>query len=167
MRQKFRRAIIYLRHTKERFAMEKLDKTDLIILDILQRNARTSIKDIAKEAFLSSPAVSARIEKLEKFGYVRSFHAEIDNVKLGFYVKAFIDVAIPPEKKAEFCKFIEKCANVQECCSVTGEYSMHIKTAFRTTQELDAFVTKLQRYGHTKTQIVFSTVVEPRGIPLE
>lgn len=147
--------------------MEKLDKTDLVILDYLQKDARTSIKDIAKDVFLSSPAVSTRIEKLCKNGYIRTFRAEIDLVKLGFYVKAFIDVAIPPEKKPEFIEFAEKTPNVLECCSVTGEYSMHIKTAFHTTQELDAFVTKLQRYGHTKTQIVFSTAVEPRGIPLE
>ncbi len=147
--------------------MEKLDKTDLIILDYLQKDSRISIKDVAKDVFLSSPAVSARIEKLRKNGYIRAFTTEIDLVKLGFYVKAFIDVAIPPERKPEFVKFAESTPNVLECCSVTGEYSMHIKTAFSTTQELDAFVTELQRYGHTKTQIVFSTVVEPRGIPLK
>ena len=41
--------------------MEKeLDNIDKSILKILQKNARTPVKDIAKEVFLSSPAVSAR-----------------------------------------------------------------------------------------------------------
>ena len=41
---------------------------------------------------------------------------------------------------------------------------MHIKVAYKTTVELDAFIGKLQRFGNTETQIVFSTPVEPRGI---
>ena len=39
---------------------------DREILQILQHNARASLKMIAEKTFLSSPAVSARIEKLEK-----------------------------------------------------------------------------------------------------
>lgn len=45
-----------------------MDDIDRKILKILQENARTSLKTIAEKTFLSSPAVSARIEKLEKMG---------------------------------------------------------------------------------------------------
>ena len=45
--------------------MYDLDGVDYKILDLLQKNARMSLKDIANEVFLTSPAVSARIEKLE------------------------------------------------------------------------------------------------------
>ena len=44
----------------------KLDNIDKKIIEILQINARTPVKEIAKEVFLSSPAVSARIDHLEK-----------------------------------------------------------------------------------------------------
>ena len=43
----------------------KLDNIDRKIIEMLQKNARTPVKEIAKEVFLSSPAVSARIEHLE------------------------------------------------------------------------------------------------------
>ena len=43
-----------------------MDDIDRKILKILQDNARTSLKTIAEKTYLSSPAVSARIEKLEK-----------------------------------------------------------------------------------------------------
>ena len=42
---------------------------------------------------------------------------------------------------------------------------MLIKVCFRTTQELDQFINQLHRFGRTRTQIVFSTSVEHRGIP--
>ena len=39
--------------------MRKLDKIDLKIIQILQKNARTPLKEIATQVFLSSPSVSA------------------------------------------------------------------------------------------------------------
>lgn len=43
-----------------------MDNIDRRILKLLQENARISLKTIAESTFLSSPAVSARIEKMEK-----------------------------------------------------------------------------------------------------
>ena len=45
-----------------------MDRIDRKIIDILQTNARAPLKEIADRVFLSSPAVSARIAKLEKDG---------------------------------------------------------------------------------------------------
>ena len=45
-----------------------MDKIDKQILEILQENARTPLKSIAEQVFLSSPAVSSRIDHLEKQG---------------------------------------------------------------------------------------------------
>lgn len=53
-----------------------------------------------------------------------------------------------------------------ECCCVTGDYSMLIEVLYSTTQELDAFINHLQQFGRTRTQIVFSTPVEHRGVPV-
>lgn len=55
--------------TKGAFMEKELDNIDKSIIRILQENARTPVKDIAKEVFLSSPAVSARIERLENEGF--------------------------------------------------------------------------------------------------
>ena len=43
-----------------------MDHIDREILQILQHNARASLKMIAEKTFLSSPAVSARIENWKK-----------------------------------------------------------------------------------------------------
>ena len=144
-----------------------MDKIDLKILKILQDNARTPLKQIASEVFLSSPAVSARIEKLENEGYIKSYSANIDRQKLGYHITAFINLEVPPAQKPVFYPFITSCPNVMECNCVTGQFSMLIKVSFASTQELDTFIGKLQQFGVTQTQIVFSTAVEPRGIVIE
>ena len=81
-----------------------------------------------------------------------------------YHVTAFINLEMHPSQKPSFYPFIEACPNVLECNCVTGQYSMLIKVAFRSTVELDTFIGQLQKYGNTQTQIVFSTSVEHRGV---
>lgn len=141
-----------------------MDDIDRKILKILQENARTSLKTIAEKTFLSSPAVSARIEKLEKDGIISGYHAMIDPMKLGYHIIAFINLDVIPEDKPRFYAYAQGMPNVLECSCVTGEFSMLIKVAFQSTMELDIFIGQLQKFGKTSTQIVFSTHVGPRGV---
>lgn len=145
----------------------ELDSIDKKIIQILQKNARTPIKDIAREVFLSSPAVSSRIERIEKANIISGYHAQINFLLLGYHIKAFINLEVEPNQKKEFYPFIEKIPNVIECNCVTGDYSMLIQVAFQTTMELDHFINELQYFGRTKTLIVFSTSVEHRNLPIE
>ena len=142
-----------------------MDNIDRKILTILQDNARTPLKAIAEQVFLSSPAVSARIERLEAAGLITSYQAQLSAAAMGYQIKAFISLEVEPRQKPEFYPYIEKCPNVMECNCVTGDYSMLLKVCFHTTQELDQFINQLDQFGRTRTQIVFSTPVEHRGIP--
>lgn len=145
----------------------ELDHIDKKIISILQENARIPIKDIAKEVFLSSPAVSARIERMEKAGIISGYHAQINYQLFGYHIKAFINLEVEPNQKKEFYPFIKAIPNVIECNCVTGDYAMLIEVAFQTTVQLDHFINELQHFGRTKTLIVFSTSVEHRDVPME
>ena len=142
-----------------------MDNIDRKILSILQENARTPLKVIAEQVFLSSPAVSARIERLETAGLIMGYQAQLSCAAMGYQIKAFISLELEPVQKPEFYAYIEECPYIMECNCVTGDYSMLLKVCFRTTQELDQFINQLDRFGRTRTQIVFSTPVEHRGIP--
>lgn len=144
----------------------ELDHIDEQIIKILHENARMPLNKIASQVFLSSPAVSARIERLEKLGIIIGYTAKVNPAELGYHIKAFINLQVNPEQKGEFYPYIKSCNNVVECNCVTGDYSMLMEVMFRSTEELDHFIGDLQRFGSTKTQIVFSTSVEHRGIPL-
>lgn len=145
---------------------DTLDHIDIAILNILQENASTPIKEIAAQVFLSSPAVSARIERMERQGYILRYHAQVNPIALGYHIKAFISLEIEPIRKKEFYPYIKGCRNVIECNCVTGDYSMLLEVLFPDTVTLDQFIGELQSYGRTRTLIVFSTPVEHRGIQL-
>ena len=144
-----------------------MDAIDLKLISLLQKNARVPLKQLAEQVFLSSPATAARIERLEKEGIITGYSVKINHKKLGFPITAFINLEVQPVQKAEFYPFISSHPNVLECNCVTGHYSMLIKVAFETTEALDAFIGKLQTFGNTETQIVFSTALEHRGVDIE
>lgn len=144
-----------------------MDKIDMQIISLLQKNARTPLKELAANVYLSAPAVSSRIDKLEQQGIINGYNVVVDRQKLGFNITAFISLELSADRKPEFYPFISNCPNVIECSCVTGSYSMLIKVAFPSTQDLDAFIGRLQRFGNTSTQIVFSTPVSHREIVVE
>ncbi|MFT3984802.1 MAG: Lrp/AsnC family transcriptional regulator [Lachnospiraceae bacterium] len=144
----------------------ELDHIDIQILNMLQLNTRVSLKELAVKVFLSAPAVSARIDALVKNGYITGFRAQVDPIALGYHIKAFISLEIEPMDKKEFYPYVKKCPNVIECNCVTGDYSMLLEVLFHSTVELDQFIGELQRFGRTRTLIVFSTSIEQRGILL-
>ena len=106
-------------------------------------------------------------KKLEKQGIILGYNTVIDRQKLGYHITAFINLELSADQKSEFYPFISSCPNVLECNCITGVYSMLIKVAFPSTQELDTFIGKIQRFGNTSTQIVFSTPVPHREIIVE
>ena len=79
-----------------------MDRIDRKIIDILQKDARAPLKEIADRVFLSSPAVSARISRLENAGILTGYQAQINAPKLGYMVKAFINLDMDPQRKPEF-----------------------------------------------------------------
>ncbi len=147
--------------------MKKLDNIDLKIINILQENARATLKDIARQVFLTSPSVAARIERLENEHIIEGYHAQINPMLLDYHIKAFINLEVEPSQKVKFYPFIKAIPNVVECNCVTGDYSMLIEVLFQSTMELDHFINELQQFGRTKTQIVFSTSVEQRAVPVQ
>ena len=130
-----------------------MDSIDLKLITLLQKNARTPLKILANQVFLSSPATAARIEKLEKEGIIGSYSANVDLKKAGFPIIAFIQLDLDPKLKPTFYPFIQSHPHVLECNCIT--------------EALDAFIGELNSFGHTETQIAFSTPQPPRGIGLE
>lgn len=144
--------------------MKKIDAIDRKIIQMLQTNARTTIKEIAAAVYLSSPSVAARINRMEEEGLIVGYHAQVNPLLLNYNIKAFVHLDLQPAQKEEFYPYIRSIANVVECNCVTGEYSMLIEVLFETTDELDNFINGLQKFGKTMTQIVFSTSVHQREV---
>ncbi len=144
-----------------------MDHIDRKLLRLLQENARYSLKQLSEKVYLSSPAVAARIDKLEREGVITGYHANANLDKMGYHITVFINIEMAPKQKPGFVEFIQDIPNVLECNIVSGSYTMLIKAAFPSTADLDKFISQVQKFGATETHIVFSTPVPSRGILIQ
>lgn len=140
-----------------------MDKIDHKILKILNKNARTSFKNISEEIGLTSPAVKSRIEKMEQEGIIKGYALILDKKNIGYMVTAFISVAVESHLKSDFFSFVNDCPNIVECYGITGEYFALLKVYFASTMDLDNFLSSVQRFGETSTNIVLSTYKDSSG----
>lgn len=70
--------------------MEKLDKTDLRILKILQENSKITNLDLSKRIGLSAAPTLERVKKLEQNDIIESYHAVIKPSAMGLDVQTFV-----------------------------------------------------------------------------
>ena len=144
-----------------------MDAIDIKLITLLQKDARMPLKQLAEQVFLSSPAVAARIERLEKEGIIKGYTAVLDMKKVGFPIISFINLDLSPTEKPTFYPFVCAHPNVLECYCVTGQHSIILKVATNSTEALDEFIGELQAFGATETKLTFSEPGEPRGICLD
>ena len=80
----------------------ELDTADRKIVELLQEDARLPLKSIADKVSLTSPTVSARIDRLEKDGVITGYRASVNPEVFDYRIKAFINLEVEPVRKKEF-----------------------------------------------------------------
>jgi Lrp/AsnC family transcriptional regulator, leucine-responsive regulatory protein len=148
-----------------------MDPIDYKILDLLQRDARTTQVEMAAAVGLSQPSVADRIRKLDEGGAVLGYVARLDPRAMGNDIRAFIGVRVShPRHHDGFTRRIQQIAEVQECHRVAGLDSYLLKVVTRNTGTLDELISNLLRripgVTRTTTTIVLATVKETTAVPL-
>ncbi len=143
---------------------KKLDPIDHRLLEILQRNARTKLNDMAQQLGLTIPTISERIQKLEERGFIKGYTTILDAKRLGKDITAFITVSIDSSKHYQmFMERARETEEILECHSVTGEGSHLLKVRAENTNSLEKLLSRIQSWPgvlSTKTSVVLSTIKE-------
>lgn len=143
-----------------------MDNVDRELISLLQKNARTPLKRLASKVYLSAPAVSSRIDKLEKQGIITRYNTSVDARKLGFNTTAYIDMSVSEKEQNEFYDFVNESPNVLECNCIRGNNSVMMKVIFQDEDELNGYIHELQRFGEATSHVVFSTLIPQREVRL-
>lgn len=143
--------------------MKKLDHVDLKILKKLQLDGRITNLQLSKDIGLSPAPTLERVKKLEQSGYLKSYHARVNEKKMGIGIVAFIQISIIRQKSIgdqSFVKEIEKIDEVVECYQVTGASDYLIKVMFSDIEAFDKMVkekfNKIECIRQMQTQMVIS-----------
>jgi Lrp/AsnC family transcriptional regulator for asnA, asnC and gidA len=145
------------------------DDLDLEILRLLNRDARQSYRDLARQLKISTSTVSTRIHRLEKKGIITGYAPIIDHQKTGFDLPVVIGLQISKGKLLEVQQKVAEDPRVYGVYDVTGDWDSIVMARFRNTRELDTFIKRvlaLPYVERTYTQLVLNTVKEEKRVLL-
>jgi len=111
-------------------AVLSLDAKDLAILQILQQNARATVKEIAEKVHLSTTPVHERIKRLEETGVIKQYATLLDHTKVRKGLMVICYVSLKQHNKnagAKFIKSIQEMNEVIECYNISGEFDFMLK----------------------------------------
>jgi len=148
-----------------------IDETDRRILAVLQRNARTSVAEIARTIDLAPSAVHQRIRKLEDSGVIEGYETRIDPRAVGRTLVSFVRVQTGQNAKApEITAALSAIPEVQEVHRVVGEDCFFVKLRVQDTEALadllDHHLQRIPNVASTHTTIVLTTAKESLWLPL-
>lgn len=116
------------------------------ILEILEKDARTTPEEIAKMLRKKTPEVKAAIKRLEKEGVILKYKAVVNKELLKseeFSVRAIIEVKITPQKDAGFDRIAERIYSFPEvtsCYLLSGTYDLLLVVEGKNIQTVASFV---------------------------
>ena len=164
------------RSLEPRPAMEqhKLDSIDLRILSELQANGRITNVELSRRAKITAPPCLRRMRALEKAGYIRGYHAELEPKHLGYEVSAFVFVGLSTQADADLKRFEEQVRSwpeVRECYMLSGEVDFLLKCVAKDLSSFQSFITNTltvaKNVGSVKSSLVIHPSKREPGVPIE
>ncbi|WP_374464629.1 Lrp/AsnC family transcriptional regulator [Chryseobacterium sp.] len=153
--------------------MEQLDDKDLQLLRLLQKNAKLTVKELAKEVSLSAYPVFERVKRLEQEGFVKRYAAVLDAEKLnrGFTVFCQIKLKIHDRSVGyDFVKEILEIEEVAECYNISGDFDFLLKVQVRDMKHYQDFVFNklgsVDSIGSTHSTFVMAEVKNNHGLTI-
>lgn len=148
-----------------------INALDASILTILQKNARTSNAEIARQVGLAPSAVFERIRKLEDRGVLQGYNARIDPHAAGLPLVAFTFVRSNDRPGGVgTAELLAEIPEILEVHHVAGEDCFLVKIRAADTEAFGRILRerlgKISTITSTRTTIVLETLKETAELPI-
>lgn len=142
-----------------------LDKKDIAILQLLQQNARITVKEIAAKVHLSTTPVHERIKRMESNGTIKQYVTLVDNAKVRKALMVICYVSLKQHSKhagQKFIKTIKELDEVIECYNISGEFDFMLKVV---CEDMNAYynfhvnkLSEIENMGHVQSVFVIGVI---------
>ena len=142
-----------------------LDRQDRKILEILSRDGRLPITELALAVGLSKSPCQVRVKRLQAEGYILGFRAVLNPVKLDREHVAFAEVKLTDTTEKALSAFntaVRRVPEIEQCHMIAGsfDYLLKIRTrdirAYR--QILGETISALPYVGNSSTHVSMEAV---------
>ena len=150
--------------------MNKIDKLDRKILEIISQNARVPFRDVAEQCCVSRAAIHQRVQRMIENEVITGSGYHVNPKVLGFLTSAYIGVKL--ERGSMYKEAIpefEKIPEITECHFTTGPYTLLVKLYARDNEHLmnllNNRIQEIPGVVATETMISLSQAVK-RKVPI-
>lgn len=114
--------------------MRKLDRTDYMILDILQKDGRIAISELASKVNLSTTPCSERVKRLERDGVITGYYARLNPSYVERNLLVFLEIKLSAKSGDVFDNVAINLADIPEvleCHLISGEFDYLVKARLK------------------------------------
>jgi Lrp/AsnC family transcriptional regulator, leucine-responsive regulatory protein len=152
---------------------QRLDRTDIGILNQLQQNARITNAELARAVNLSATPCFNRVRALEKAGVFKQHVTLLNPEALGLSINVFIQVSLEKQVKDALARFeqaISERPEVMECYLMTGDADYLLRVVLPDVAALERFIlerlTKLPGVANIRSSFALKQVRYKTALPL-
>ncbi|WP_338598732.1 Lrp/AsnC family transcriptional regulator [Sulfolobus tengchongensis] len=145
---------------------EIIDNVDLRILKLLQKNAKYSLNDMAKELKIPKSTLAYRIKRLENLGIIKGYYTQIDPtaLNLDYVVISLIKAKYGKDYHIRLGSKLGELPGVWGVYFVLGEIDFIVMARYKNREEfMENFLEKLMsmpEIERSSTQVVVKIIKE-------
>lgn len=151
-----------------------LDRADLKLLELLQRDGRTTVQALSEAIHLSARATLNRVRKLEEGGMIEGYRALVSRAALGAQICVFAEIALKDQRQPAVQRFEKRMGAAREvmaCYIISGRYDYLVRLACPDLDHYHALISAWlddPALGIEKivTNIELATIKEFAGFPV-
>lgn len=154
-------------------ATVELDRIDLKIINILQRDNSITNAELADAVAVSAPTCLRRVRRLREEGVITADVCLVDPQKIGSYLMVIVEVELRDDKRPAMDSFeniLKRQECVMQCYLVTGEFDYILFVCVKDMSEYEKFVREMicadSQVKRFKTLIVMSRVKFDTMLPI-
>jgi len=115
------------------------------------------MKELGEKVHLTGPAATARVAKLEDSGIIEGYTIKVNQVKLGFYIHAFITIMTQNTTHQPYLTFIKTQEKyLINNYKISGEGCYLLECKFPSNEVMNHFLEELNEYANYKLSIVIN-----------
>lgn len=143
-----------------------LDTVNRRLLSELAADPRITMAALARRVGMSAPAVSERIQRMERVGVITGYRVDISPAALGLPVTVFVRIRPTAGQLPKIAELARQTPEISECHRISGEDCFLIKMHAAAIEDIEKTLDRFLTHGQTITSVVVSTPVPPRTLPI-
>lgn len=132
-----------------------MDRVDEALLGLLAEDARLSMAELGRRVGLSRTAALARVRRLEQEGYIRGYHADVDERAAASRYAARVGIVVRTPDVRAYVRRLSAIPELEEAESVAGEFDLLVRFATSGAARLDEILDQVNGWRETVRTTTF------------